>query len=319
MLVIILKSNPISVTNYTDGDIHEMYTFQHPATEQTPALTDYRYIGNDSYNYVEFNCDDNGENCEIWRAIGVFNVDDGEGNWEWRVKLVRNNGFPTAMKWDTKNTEQYTSGNFGKNDWPDAEIKLFLNDNYFYRSGDASTYGLKPSARSMISDTKYYLGGASVYNYNKDTEQYDYHKPGSGIYLDERDIKVYSKNFINWIGKIGLIYSSDYIYTYSNMVDNFCFDEPNQCDRYGNGNHYSSWMYYGNHLEYSNEIYNTLLITVGNSSSTTFNIIFDKGFIHPIGGYQRLDGVVRPTLYLSSSVKIIDGDGSINNPYKLSL
>lgn len=27
---------------------------------------------------------------------------------------------------------------------------------------------------------------------------------------------------------------------------------------------------------------------------------------------------VRPTLYLSSSVNIIDGDGSINNPYKLS-
>ena len=62
-----LKSNPISVTNYTDGNVHEMYTFQHDATEQTPALTDYRYIGNDPYNYVYFNCDSldnqNSETC----------------------------------------------------------------------------------------------------------------------------------------------------------------------------------------------------------------------------------------------------------------
>ena len=76
-----LKSNPISVTNYTDGDIQEMYTFEHPATEQTPALTDYRYIGNDHYNYVYFNCDSldnqNAETCEVWRIIGVFDVDDG--------------------------------------------------------------------------------------------------------------------------------------------------------------------------------------------------------------------------------------------------
>ena len=37
------KANPVTVTNYTDGNTAEMYTFEHPATTQTDALTDYRY------------------------------------------------------------------------------------------------------------------------------------------------------------------------------------------------------------------------------------------------------------------------------------
>ncbi len=66
------KTNPKTITNYTDGDIHEMYTFEHEATVQTPALTDYRYIGSDPNNYVEFN-------DELWRIIGVFSVEDENG------------------------------------------------------------------------------------------------------------------------------------------------------------------------------------------------------------------------------------------------
>ena len=49
----ISKANPVSITNYTDRDIHELYTFEHPATEQTPDLTEYRYIGDAPNNYVK--------------------------------------------------------------------------------------------------------------------------------------------------------------------------------------------------------------------------------------------------------------------------
>ena len=41
---IMSKSNAASITNYTDGVTTEAYTFNHEATAQTPALTDYRYI-----------------------------------------------------------------------------------------------------------------------------------------------------------------------------------------------------------------------------------------------------------------------------------
>ena len=69
------NTNDISVTSYADGNTHEMYTFSHPETVQTTALTDYRYIGDNPYNYVEFN-------NELWRIIGVFDVEDGNGNIE---------------------------------------------------------------------------------------------------------------------------------------------------------------------------------------------------------------------------------------------
>ena len=119
-----LKSNPITITNYRDGNIHEMYTFSHEETEQTPALTDYRYIGNDPYNYVYFNCDSetnqSEETCEVWIIIGVFDVDDGYGNYEQRIKLVRGNAFAIKMVWDDNSDGVYS------NEWPSASLKIFL-------------------------------------------------------------------------------------------------------------------------------------------------------------------------------------------------
>ena len=72
---LLANTNDISVTSYADGNTHEMYTFSHPETVQTTALTDYRYIGDNPYNYVELN-------NELWRIIGVFDVEDGNGNIE---------------------------------------------------------------------------------------------------------------------------------------------------------------------------------------------------------------------------------------------
>ena len=66
---LLAKANPVTVTSYTDGNTGEMYTFEHPATTQTGALTDYRYIGDNPNNYVTFN-------NELWRRIGVFTVED---------------------------------------------------------------------------------------------------------------------------------------------------------------------------------------------------------------------------------------------------
>ena len=64
--------------------------------------TGIRYRGENPNNYVYFNCEDTyndisyGEDnydyenaCEVWRIIGVFDVDNGKGNVEKRVKLVR--------------------------------------------------------------------------------------------------------------------------------------------------------------------------------------------------------------------------------------
>lgn len=107
------KINSKSVTTYTDGNTHEMYTFDHEATVQTPALTDYRYIGNVPYNYVRFNGD------EIWRIIGVFDTDDGYGKYDKRIKLLKSTAF--GATWDSNN----------KNDWAISTLNSYLNDNYY--------------------------------------------------------------------------------------------------------------------------------------------------------------------------------------------
>lgn len=136
------KTNPITVTDYTDGDIHEMYTFEHEATVQTPALTDYRYIGSDPNNYVEFN-------NELWRIIGVFKVEDENGNWKERIKIVRNE-------------------NIGKMAWDDSLIPYLNND--YYETIDSNS-------RKLINNAKYYLGGVKIHYGALD--MYNYEHKGS--------------------------------------------------------------------------------------------------------------------------------------------
>lgn len=103
------KANSGSITNYNDGNKTEMYMFSHEATEQTGALTDYRYIGNSPNNYVSFNCDNDGKNCEIWRIIGVFTVEDENGNKEERVKIVRGSSLANKIAWDSGSNENIFS------------------------------------------------------------------------------------------------------------------------------------------------------------------------------------------------------------------
>src|SRR5699024_10361697 len=94
--ILIVKANPedLDYNSATNDEKKEMWTFTHPETEQTEALTDYRYIGADPNNYVEFN-------NEIWRIIGVFTVDDGTGKMEERLKIIRNESIGN-YSWDNK-------------------------------------------------------------------------------------------------------------------------------------------------------------------------------------------------------------------------
>ena len=197
------KTNTITVTNYTDGDIHEMYTFEHEATVQTPALTDYRYIGNDPNNYVEFN-------NELWRIIGVFETDDGTGNYEKRVKIIRN---------DSLGNNQWNASNI--NEWVDSTMQLYLND----------TYTIENNFKKMIGTTKWYLGAPR----NGATKAED-------IYLSERSQSAYdSSRSKYWIGLIGLMSVSDYKYTYSLGVNNQCY--TNSCAEWQGGLPTSGWLY----------------------------------------------------------------------------
>ena len=306
---IMSKRNGTSITNYTDGNKGEMYTFNHEATVRTDALIDYRYIGNDPYNYVYFNCDSDGTNCEIWRILGVFNVDDGKQNYEQKVKIVRGSLFPTGMEFDSNL----------RNDWANESLKVFLNGDYYNRTGAAETYGLKESARSMIDDSKFYLGLVS----SIDPENSGYGNTEK-IYGDERGTLINSRT-TDWTGKVALMYPSDVYMVYANGVDNNCYNDPYHCK---SGVPSTGWVYNSNILQGGSEIYNTWLLSPGYCTnacmeSYIFGNLSDYGTTYDVSGsFGNSNDVdeklgVRPVVYLSSSVKIIDGDGSSGNPYVL--
>ena len=256
----------------------EMWTFTHLETEQTEALTDYRYIGANPNNYVQFN-------NELWRIIGVFTVDDGTGNKEERLKIMRNDSIG-YIAWDSNNT----------NDWPNATLNTNLN------TGDYWTNSLNEDAKNMIGDTVWYLGGSSTYD----------DVIASMFYERERGTTVYSGRSTSWTGKVGLMYPSDYGYATSggSTTDrNTCLNKE---------------LYNWDSSSYSDCKNNDWLFnsedqwTFTPRASYSYGVFFlnNTGCVHDYNANNAYTGV-RPVVFLKSSIKIVDGDGSSSNPYVL--
>ena len=261
------KANDASVTAYTDGNTHEMYTFSHDATTQTEALTDYRYIGSDPYNYVTFN-------NELWRIIGVFTVEDASGNKEQRIKIIRNESIG-SYKWASN----------GVNEWTTASLQTYLNGDYYNSLSD--------EAKAMIGNTKFYLGGNSS----------SLGQSGPTYYTFERGTTVYSGRSTNWIGKIGLMYPSDYAYTYAGGVDNKCYTDTVYCET---STPTSGWLY-KNATEW--------LISPDSGSSGNAFYVSSIGCVGRASVTNTLGA--RPSTYLISSIQLDKGTGTQDNPYTL--
>lgn len=263
------KTNPKTITNYTDGDIHEMYTFEHEATVQTPALTDYRYIGSDPNNYVEFN-------NELWRIIGVFSVEDENGNFEKKVKIIRNDTLGNN-RWNVSNV----------NRWLGSTMEKYLNETYLFDD----------SYTEMVDISKWYLGGISSY------------PNGESFYKSERGIITESGENTNWLGKVSLMYLSDYVFTYNLGVDVVCYDTPKNCKSDFGGVPTAGWLYHFGENQFTIVPYSTAYYAVFS--------IFPEGYV----GLVTANGLysTRPALYLKSEVKITSGDGTKDNVYKLSM
>ena len=179
---LIAKANPedLDYATATTDQKNQMWTFSHEATEQLVATTDYRYIGKNPNNYVKFN-------DELWRIIGVFDVDDGTGKIEKRMKIIRNESIGSVY-WDSNNS----------NEWSTASLKATLNTGTFYT-------GLNDMAKSMIGDAKWYLGGTRNMTSSSNGLVSHYYKNERGT-----TVYVYGSRSTNWTGKVGLMYPSDY-------------------------------------------------------------------------------------------------------------
>ena len=236
-------------------------------------ITEYRYRGASPKNYVSFN-------NETWRIIGVFPTDDGTGKIENRIKIVRDQSIGNN-RWDT----------YDKNNWVTASLKTKLNSTYLS--------GLTMETQSMLENVKYYLGGYNnSLGIQKDVMyQYERKINGSTYYN--------GTNPNSWVGKVALMYASDYGYaasdecaqTLSNYNDTTCI--------------YNNWLYNLKVKEWllpqhasggSNASYVNLGGSVGSGFDTYNNQL-----------------AVRPVIYLNYNVKISIGDGTSSNPYKFIL
>ena len=173
-----------------------------------------RYVGAAPNNYVSFN-------NELWRIIGVMNnIDDGTGKKETRLKIIRDEPIG-KYSWDNKASGTGSStSEYGSNDWSDSTLQIVLNEGPYWNrtsgscpsgqngattSCDFSTNGLTAEAKSMIGNAKWNLGGTAIYT----------SKLASHWYTYERGTDVYSGRPTEWIGKVGLMYPSDYGYATS--------------------------------------------------------------------------------------------------------
>ena len=271
-----------------------------------------RYIGVDPNNYVSFN-------DELWRIIGVFNnIDDGTGNKETRLKIIRNEPIG-IYSWDNKASGTGSStSEYGSNDWSDSALQQVLNSGAYYNrtSGecpygqngatttcDFSNNGLTEEAKSMISNAKWNLGGTANYTTALASDWYGY----------ERGTTVYSGRPTEWTGSIGLMYPSDYGYATSGESS------------VNRASCLATALYNWNSSSYSDCYNNDWLYKIGTYQWTLTPISAYSSHVFSVYSrvnYNRADltsPAVSPVLYLSSNVKISGGDGSQLNPFTLTL
>ena len=300
-------------------DSSGLYTITHPADSTLQIgtnedITEYRYRGASPKNYVTFN-------NEVWRILGVFPTDDGTGNIENRVKIIKDQSIG-KKPWDDGTTAyNYTKNDnlmllqdknkskveyLEKNDKYDV-IGLATPDATTFRNNWAgpatlntelnTTYlnSLTSEAQNMIGNTKYYLGGFNTAEIQKDAMyQYERKINGSTYY--------YGSNPNSWVGKLGLMYASDYGYAVSDECTQTLVNYNNATCKNNN------WLFKGN-TEW-------ILPQIAISSNIAFYVYSDGG-VHNIGVSAQF--AVRPVLYLISSAQITGGNGTSSSPYTLGL
>ena len=222
------------------------------------------------------------------------------------VKIIRYEPIETA-NWDANSD----------NDFSKATISTLLNEYYLYqknainsdycygyRNGsnlkcDYSFSGIRSSYRDLIQEVTWYLGGDDGYSTNT----------ASDFYSIERGSTVYSGNNTTYIGYIGLMYPSDYGYA---VPSSYCSRSVTlynyQYYRYDNCTLYN-WIFQ----------YKEWTITAASDDGGDVFFVSDDGSIHEATSSHSGGYAIRPVLYLKSGTYIIDGNGTVNDPYIIGM
>lgn len=285
--------------NYLLTNKENIERIEHEATAQTPALTDYRYVGNNPNNYVYFGCSKNCTEDNLYRIIGVIPTQSSEnGEYENRVKLIKATNYEDQS---AQNSSGYTASgkgyhwnSLGTNKWEESSLNNLLNSVYWNNLGEYQKY---------IESAKWYLGAPTNTNYITYTSNQFYKIERSNIFGE-------SGGKIDHIANIGLMYPSDYGYTLM-QNDNSIYEKAEDYKL-------NSWLYQLENKYYEWTISPEAIYAASNSPYMWY--IGADGYAHTyiMVAAMKILGV-RPTFYLKAEVQYQSGDGSISNPYRIGL
>ncbi len=296
-----------------------------------------RYVGKNPCNYVKI---DN----EFWRIIGVMNnIDDGTGNKESRIKLIRNESIG-KYSWDT--SDPTVNSGYGINEWSQADLMKLLNPGYeresvggslYYNSKSGTCYngranaltscnftssGLKTNLKNLAGNALWHTGTNGTNSYTSSSNGlashfYNYERSNnngkictSGSLCNDNVVRTTA-----WKGKIGLMYPSDYGYATSGGSTSGRFNcLAKELYNWGDSSYSdcknNDWLYNSNNRQWT--------IFPGAYSTDANRVVR----IDNTGAVRRdsyVDGLVFPTVYLISSTAITDGLGTKENPYVLGI
>ena len=217
--------------------------------------------------------------------------------------------YKHMLKHGLQSVEKYTyiSNGISLNDWNESLMQTFLTGDYYNRTGEAASNGLKASAKERIEDAIFYLGGGT----DDPTTHYG---STEEVYAWERGTEVYNETRpTSWEGKVALMYPSDMYMTYGNGVNATCYNDPKLCNSASLAS--TGWIYNSNVLEGAPIVLPAWFLSPFAGNFWDVFLANSDGYLDDFPG-DEANGV-RPVVYLKSDIQIFDGDGTSGNPYKL--
>lgn len=243
---------------------------------------DYIFYGDNPNNFIYYNCKNNNDTntCELWRIVGLFY--NKETN-KYNAKIIKNDSI-------------------GKYQFDSQELNNSKSLNSIYQ--DSTLYKYLNKEYKFINNYDMYIDEVK-----QELEE-----------INSLDTSIKNMKAVNQIinSKVNLINLSDYLYT-SSCQENIINNYNEQCLK-------SNWL---NNIELEKTWTITFKETKevnketddedietesNNELNNNTKYLYSHGNnINEVSANEYLE--VRPVLFLKSRILLIDGDGTLENPY----
>lgn len=257
-----------------------------------------RYVGLNPCNFLKFN-------NELWRIIGVFNnVDDGLGNKETRIKIVKFKSVGSIIydasrrgcihdecnkkvTYDGKIVDDYYHG---ETEYSSSDIMKYLNSIYLTDEVSADFNAkLSIESQKLIGNVLWYNGKVL----------------GTGTFFTMYNNERITKRI--YIGKIGLLYPSDLGFSntnFSSIDGEGCYWEYGPCS--------NTFLY-----NYGDDTYTLVESRKEANEILTINSNYESGGPRITESSPTYKKNIYPVVYLKPDVAYKSGYGTRFDPYEL--